>query len=234
MISCRPTIVLLMTFLASTVLGDQMQESEKYKHTIKNASYAYAYEMAPQLFNEGNTGISTNDFLLGLKDYLEGTPPKFNKQERTDLVQYYHSRQSNIYSEQLRKKPEQNQVSTNEHLRYVAKQPGVVSDQTGLQYRIIQEGRGPLPEDDDVILFEYKIASGNGQISTFEKKTCYYKCGSMQEGWMAFLKRMREGAEYVIYVPELEAKNFTDRDSPEVAAYTVKILAIKPYQKIEY
>ena len=82
--------------------------------------------------------------------------------------------------------------------------PGVVETESGLQYKVIQEGTGKSPKETDVVRCHYR-----GSLLTGEEFDNSYKRDMPAEfalnrvirGWTEGLQLMKEGGKYELYVP---------------------------------
>jgi FKBP-type peptidyl-prolyl cis-trans isomerase len=86
-----------------------------------------------------------------------------------------------------------------------AKQPGVQTLPSGLQYKVVQSGPpGPSPKPDDVIKVHYEGKLANGQVfdSSFARnKPLLMPLANLVPAWMEAIPRMRVGDEWMLYVP---------------------------------
>ena len=87
-----------------------------------------------------------------------------------------------------------------------AKQPGVQTLPSGLQYKVLSSGPagGPSPKAEDIIKVHYEGALTNGQVfdSSFErKKPLVMPLANLVPAWMEALPRMHVGDEWMLYVP---------------------------------
>lgn len=78
--------------------------------------------------------------------------------------------------------------------------PGVITTATGLQYEVLQEGRGATPKATDTVTVNYRgnlitgapFDAGDG-IS--------FPLNGVIPGWTEGLQLMKEGAKYRFYIP---------------------------------
>jgi FKBP-type peptidyl-prolyl cis-trans isomerase FklB len=86
-----------------------------------------------------------------------------------------------------------------------AKQPGVQTLPSGLQYKVVASGpAGPSPKADDMITVHYEGALTNGQVfdSSFARnKPLLMPLANLVPAWMEALPRMHVGDEWMLYVP---------------------------------
>ena len=87
-----------------------------------------------------------------------------------------------------------------------AKQAGVITTPTGLQYKIAKSGdpKGPSPKEGDVIKVNYEGTLIDGTVfdSSYKRgKAALMPLGNLVPAWMEALPKMHPGDEWVLYVP---------------------------------
>jgi len=96
--------------------------------------------------------------------------------------------------------PEQNLREGETFLAENAKQPGVVTTATGLQYLILKEGTGLKPTARDSVTVNYKGSLINGR--EFDSGDgISFPLGGVIPGWTEGLQLMKEGAQYRFFIP---------------------------------
>jgi FKBP-type peptidyl-prolyl cis-trans isomerase len=82
--------------------------------------------------------------------------------------------------------------------------PGVMTTQSGLQYRVIKAGTGkPVTKPDDIITVTYKGQLINGKVfdQTPPGQTAMFPAGQLIPGWVEALMMMKEGDEWELVIP---------------------------------
>lgn len=97
-------------------------------------------------------------------------------------------------------------VSGAEFLARNAKEPGVQTLPSGLQYKVLASGPagGASPKVGDVIKVHYegKLVSGEVFDSSFQRgKPVLMPLGDLVPAWMEALPRMKVGDEWMLYAP---------------------------------
>jgi len=103
------------------------------------------------------------------------------------------------------------QTGTNEQfLAWNARQPGVQTTASGLQYKVLKEGEGAHPTDADVALIKYNGTLRDG--TEFDKNDRFpAPVAQMVPGFSEGLKLMQKGGKYRLWIkPEL---GYGDRDT---------------------
>jgi FKBP-type peptidyl-prolyl cis-trans isomerase len=103
------------------------------------------------------------------------------------------------------------QTGSNEQfLEWNAKQPGVQTTASGLQYQVLKAGEGGKPTDADVALIKYKGALRDGTVFD-ENERAPLPVAQVVPGFSEGLKLMQKGGKYRLWIkPEL---GYGDRDT---------------------
>ncbi|MDF1570156.1 MAG: FKBP-type peptidyl-prolyl cis-trans isomerase [Bacteroidales bacterium] len=84
------------------------------------------------------------------------------------------------------------------------KEEGIIETQSGLQYRVIQEGAGPSPSPESNVKVHYTgyLLDGTKFDSSHDRgEPAEFPVNRVIPGWTEVLQLMKPGAEYVVYIP---------------------------------
>ncbi|CAN5383126.1 FKBP-type peptidyl-prolyl cis-trans isomerase [soil metagenome] len=117
-----------------------------------------------------------------------------------------------------------------------AKEPGVQTLPSGLQYKVVQSGPSGAasPDRNDLVRVDYEGALTNGTVfdSSFQRGVPYAThVDEVVPGWIEALQRMKAGDEWVLYVPPALGYGAVDKgDIPanSVMVFRIKLLDIAP------
>ena len=103
------------------------------------------------------------------------------------------------------------QTGTNDQfLAWNARQPGVQTTASGLQYKVLKEGEGARPTDADVALIKYKGTLRDGTVFD-QNDRAPLPVAQVVPGFSEGLKLMQKGGKYRLWIkPEL---GYGDRDT---------------------
>jgi len=90
-------------------------------------------------------------------------------------------------------------------LKENGQKPGVNTTASGLQYKVIREGIGLSPDDNDTIVVHYKGSLVDGMVfdSSYERnEPITITAGQVIQGWGEGLKLMKAGGQYELYIPQ--------------------------------
>ncbi|UKN03002.1 FKBP-type peptidyl-prolyl cis-trans isomerase [Paracrocinitomix mangrovi] len=114
---------------------------------------------------------------------------------------------------------------------------GIYETESGLQYEIIQEGKGISPNLTDSVMVHYTGRFIDGRVfeSTIPSNIPYQ--GSMMnviDGWQEGLMMMKEGGQRRLYIPPSLAYGEKGKGSIEPNAtliFDIELLSVKPFQQ---
>lgn len=85
-----------------------------------------------------------------------------------------------------------------------AKQPGVMTTESGLLYKILRQGTGQRPNESDMARVHYRGTLLNGEEfdSSYRRgKPADFPVGKLKPGMKEILLLMREGGKWIFYAP---------------------------------
>ncbi len=158
-----------------------------------------------QLFGEDSTRtISMRNFLSGFIAGTEGKNAVLNMDSVKKNVQKHFE---GYRAKQLEKLYGANKEAGEKFLAENAKKEGVKTTPSGLQYKVLKEGNGPIPADTNVVLVKYEGRLIDGTIFDSSEKSAEGKpteihLNQVVKGWTEALTMMPKGSEWEIYVPQ--------------------------------
>lgn len=85
------------------------------------------------------------------------------------------------------------------------KEEGVFCTESGLQYRIIEEGNGKIPNANDYVSFHYRVKTLDGEILndsyTIQNKPFNVRADMLIKGMVEAITMMPLGSKWTLYVP---------------------------------
>ena len=85
-----------------------------------------------------------------------------------------------------------------------ATKEGIVTTESGLQYRIVEEGTGKAPEPTDQVTVHYRGTLIDGkEFDSSQKrgKPATFKLNGVVKGWSEGLQLMKEGGKAQLFIP---------------------------------
>lgn len=133
-----------------------------------------------------------------MKSFLEGKPAMTEKEAMTVL--------NAAAAASRTKMAEKNKKAGEDFLAKNAKEPGVVTTTSGLQYLVLTEGTGPVPKPTDTVTVHYKgtLLDGTEFDSSYTRNQPFPTQVSnpgIIPGWQEVLKLMKVGSKWKVFIP---------------------------------
>ncbi len=180
-----------------------------------------------QVFGDDSTKtISLKNLLAG---FITGATGKTGLMTPEIANQVAQSKMEQIKSATMTKQYGANKVAGEKWLAVNKKKPGVVTLPSGLQYKVIKEGKGAIPADTTTVKVQYEGRTIDGKV--FESS---YKNGNgpvsmvpaqMIPGWTQALTRMPEGSIWEVYIPQQLA--YKERQAGNIKPFSTLIFKIE-------
>tara|TARA_R110002111_G_scaffold40640_1_gene75891 strand:+ start:649 stop:1323 length:675 start_codon:yes stop_codon:yes gene_type:complete len=189
------TLAILPILLATSSLvhaADLKTDKEKL-------SYIFGVQVGQGLKNEG-VELEMGAFSAGIEDMLSGNKPQIDQETAERLVTSYQQKKQQEMLETAAKK----QKESDAFLAKNAKEDGVVVTATGLQYKIIEEGKGKSPTSEDKVVAHYtgKLLDGTVFDSSHERgEPATFPVSGVIKGWQEALPMMKEGSKWQLVIP---------------------------------
>lgn len=112
---------------------------------------------------------------------------------------------------------------------------GVKTTASGLQYKVITMGNGPVPKKTDRVEVRYEGKDIDGKVfdSSYKRKpdTSKFRCDQVIKGWTEALTMMPVGSKWELYIPQELA--YGERQAGSIKPYsalvfTVELVGIEP------
>jgi FKBP-type peptidyl-prolyl cis-trans isomerase FklB len=169
----------------------------------QRASYAIGVDLANNLTSQG-IELSVDAFLQGLGDHLRGQSLALTEHEMANAIREFTRGLEMKQNERLAALADENLKKGQDFLAQNKKKSGVVTLDSGLQYLVIEPGKGTPPTDKDRIIAHYrgKLIDGTEFDSSYNRGTpIEFELGGVIPGWQQALKLMKPGAKWEIFVP---------------------------------
>ncbi len=167
---------------------------------IKKASYAIGVDIGRNL-ERNDVDANLDELLNGIKDGM-GDKVKMTDEEMRELMTAFQTQLRNKRQKKMQELAKVNQAKADEFLAKNKKEEGVVTTDSGLQYRIISEGDGPSPKTTDKVKVIYKGELIDGTVFDDSRGLPReFQANRVVRGWVEALPLMKKGAKWKLFVP---------------------------------
>ena len=183
---------------AGAIAEDSKREKEK-----SDMSYAFGMLIAEDLADTG-LELNYNSFTQGFRDTMEKANTRLTTEEAIEKVQTAFNSLEALEYEKRQKEAEHNLVEGAAYLAENAKRSSVTVKPSGLQFEIITEGTGDMPDITDTVLVHYRGSKIDGTVfdSTYsEGFPMEIPLNRVIPGWSEGLQMMKEGGRAKLCLP---------------------------------
>lgn len=191
------TLTLLSTTPALAFSGGQQKpdlSSDKGK-----LSYAIGQQIGRQMKGQG-IEIDPNTLAASINDAVTGKDSKLSAQE----IQSVMMKAQEAQSAKMQTEAKENKEKGEKFLAENKSKEGVKTTKSGLQYQVLQEGKGKSPKASDVVKVHYKgtLLDGTQFDSSYDRgEPAEFPLNQVIPGWTEGLQLMKIGGKNRLFVP---------------------------------
>ena len=167
-------------------------------------SYALGMSIAHNMISSGVKEVAFEDFTAGLKAVLTGAKPEIQFEEAASLLDKYFAEIEEKQRSEAAAMGAAMKKEGEEFLAANAKKEGVKVLPSGLQYKVITEGKGRKPGRTDKVKCHYlgTFPDGTKFDSSYDRgEPAVFGVNQVIAGWTEALQLMGEGSKWELYIP---------------------------------
>ncbi|MDB4583621.1 FKBP-type peptidyl-prolyl cis-trans isomerase [Draconibacterium sp.] len=170
---------------------------KKITGELEQFSYALGMSIAGNLIKSGVRQVNPGIFLDAFKDTFEGEMPKIMPDEANKILETFIAKAN----------AGQGADNLEEGLKFLAEnrtKKDVIELPSGLQYKILKEGDGALPNSTDQVKCHYHGTLINGNVfdsSVDRGEPAVFPVNGVIQGWVEALQLMSIGSKWRLFVP---------------------------------
>ena len=193
------SILVSATILLASCGGGKPNYKVSLKTDTDSASYFIGYSFGTQIASADIEDFNINALAKGVQEALK-KGKKVDQQKMQEIQMFLNSYFMNLQTRTSEKALKEGQA----FLEANKKKQGVVTLPSGVQYKIIKEGTGIKPTEEDEVDVVYHGTLTNGTVFDSAKEkgdTATFPVGRVVEGFKEALKLMNEGSIWEVYIP---------------------------------
>jgi FKBP-type peptidyl-prolyl cis-trans isomerase FklB len=170
---------------------------------LDSLSYAIGVDISNNLNRSFDT-LNAKLIAKGITDKLLNDNSEISENQIQKIIQNYLLKQQEKQHQAELEKYKGLAEEGKKFLEENAKKDSVVTTASGLQYKIIREGKGEKPSLTDKVKVNYKGMLLDGTVfdSSYERgKPVEFPVNGVIPGWTEALQLMKPGAKYILYIP---------------------------------
>ena len=166
-------------------------------------SYGIGMDMAAML-KQQEIDIDVDVFVQGFKDRYTDDATLMTQEDVFKMVSELQQERMAEQQVEESKAADENKAKGRAFLEENKQKPGVVSLDSGLQYRVITQGTGPKPRTTDTVTFHYRGTLIDGTVfdSSYDRgEPATISVEQLIPGWIEALPMMGVGSKWELFVP---------------------------------
>ena len=213
----------------------------------KKAAYYAGIQIGQQISNQMVKGINYQLFgddstkTISLKNlmagFVSGTTGKGMLMTADSARNLAQELMRQIKAKTLMKEFGPNKEAGEKFLAENAKKEGVQTTPSGLQYKIIKEGKGAVPADTSLVNVHYEGKTLEGKVfdSSYKRgEPTKFRLNQVIKGWGEALKMMPAGSIWEVYIPQElaygERQQGADIKPFSMLIFKIELLDVDPKQ----
>ena len=181
--------------------------------------------MSQRLFgNDSTQSLYKANFLAGFVATLK----KQNIMSVEEANMFVKTKAEAIQAKATEAKYADNKAAGEKFLAENAKKEGVKTTPSGLQYKVIKEGKGAIPTDSSTVKVNYKgtLIDGTQFDSSYDRKEPFVtRANQVIKGWTEALTMMPVGSKWELYIPQDLA--YGSRDAGQIKPFSTLIFEVE-------
>ncbi len=174
--------------------------SEKFSSNEQKVSYGIGRQMGEQLQDGGFEGLDVELVVEGLRDVTSGKPSAVSMEALQKAFQIVSEKQQALAQEQQEKAAELGKLFLQDN----SKREDVTVTASGLQYEILEEGGGAIPQASSTVRVHYHgmlIDSTVFDSSIARGEPAEFPVRGVIAGWTEALQLMPVGSKWRLFIP---------------------------------
>ena len=208
------------------------------KTSKKDIAYMAGLQIGQQISNQMMKGInqelfagdstktiSKDNFMAG---FIAGTLEKGGVMTMEAAQEYTRTAMETIKAKAMEEKYADNKAAGEKFLAENKTKEGVKTTESGLQYKVITEGKGEIPADTCKVKVNYKgtLIDGTEFDSSYKRnEPATFRANQVIKGWTEALTMMPVGSIWELYIPQELA--YGSRESGQIKPFSTLIFEVE-------
>lgn len=187
--------LLIISILLFMFTGTYAQR-KKLKTFNDSLSYAFGISIVNNLSSQNIQELNSKALAKAFDDFYKDKPKMSNDEANKIIQQFFMSIEAEKYQPTI----EEGKKFLSEN----AKKQGVITTESGLQYKVLEGGNGNIPKSTNKVKVHYEgnLIDGTVFDSSYKRgKPAEFGVTQVIKGWTEVLLLMREGSKYEVYIP---------------------------------
>lgn len=195
--------LLALSFATASQLAVAEDTGAKFESEEAKVGYAFGILFGKRMKND-IPDLDTEQFITGMKQSFNNEPQLLSDDEVAKVLSEYQRTLQQKQIEKVQQVGEENRKLGETFLAENKNKEGVVTLESGLQYKVLAEGKGPQPGASDTVKVHYTGSLISGEVfdSSVERgEPVSFPVNGVISGWTEALQLMPTGSKWQLYIP---------------------------------
>ena len=195
-------LIILLAALAGCQQNVKKQPLELQTQKDK-VSYSIGIDVG-ESFSKQQLDLVPEFVAQGIEDAMKGNEPLMTKEDMEETIKIFQEERMKSQNSGKKETAEKNKKEGEEFLTANKVKEGVITTESGLQYKVIKAGTGRTPKANDTVETHYRgtLIDGTEFDSSYKRgKTTSFPVSGVIKGWTEALLLMKEGAKWQLFIP---------------------------------
>lgn len=182
---------------------EQAAEPNPLESVDQRLSYIVGTNMATQ-FKADGIDLDVKALSLAIEDVNAGKEPRLSEEQNRQTIQELQARAQAKQQAELEAAAAKNKSDGEAYLAENAQKEGVVTTESGLQYKEVVAGEGEVPTATDTVTVHYKGTLIDGTVfdSSYDRgQPASFPVNGVIAGWIEALQLMNVGDKFELAIP---------------------------------
>lgn len=196
-----------MRIIAAALIGIAAVSVAAEKVSLKTENDRISYSIGVDIgknFHDQDIKVNTNSLVAGIKDGLKAQTTLLSEDEIKQTLMNFQQSMLDKRAAEFAQVAEKNKAEGEAFLAENKTKEGVVTLNSGLQYKVQRAGSGSSPKVDDLVTTHYRgrLIDGTEFDSSYKRgEPVQFPVNGVIPGWTEALQLMKPGAKWELFVP---------------------------------
>jgi|AntRauTorcE11897_2_1112592.scaffolds.fasta_scaffold09960_1 FKBP-type peptidyl-prolyl cis-trans isomerase len=203
-LSIVASMVMISLMITGCNSGSNSQGAATLESNIDSVSYAFGYINGEQMVQQGMADLDPQTFVKGMQQAFDEDSSQIAQDSLRTILQQYQIKAQQKAQQMRAEEGEKNREEGETFLAENKDKEGVQTTESGLQYKVLEEGSGEHPTAKDTVTVQYKGTLLDGEVfdSSYERgQPADIPLNRVIPGWTEGIQLMKEGGKYKFWIP---------------------------------
>nr|WP_320113902.1 FKBP-type peptidyl-prolyl cis-trans isomerase [uncultured Desulfuromonas sp.] len=199
--------IVMLVGMALVLGGCKTEQTESKEVSVETLQQRVSYSVGLDIarnFKQNGFELDADLVVQGIKDGQGDAEPRMTEEQIASTMQEFQQHMMEQYQQKMTQQSEENAAAEVAFLAENGQKEGVVTLESGLQYKVVEAGSGASPTAEDTVRVDYRgtLLDGTEFDSSYQRgEPAEFQVNRVIAGWTEALQLMKEGATWELYIP---------------------------------